>query len=307
MTQVVVVKGWEGFADRLEVLSHCIHYCQKHSASICVDWRDYMWGQDDKDFSDYFEIVGIPVLQISEVVDLMKKGAKVSPPAWTPAYMEAVPNQVTGFQEFRTQINLDYRKVDADIVVNNCRGDRTWHIENLTQNIRMKPAVIEYMKNALKDVGFPYTVAHLRGTDRLSTDLDDYLDDIKEKFDALPKHAKSRVYMISDMSELRNKWLEQVPNTQILEYDPCIFKLECGKQATHMIIKEVLEFYGVTKHELNLNTLRDFLLLSFSSWGVGNTTSKFTNLAGKFRHWGPTTISMWLGGYMPQSMALPKG
>ena len=58
--QILVVKGWEGFADRLQALSHCMNYCIKYNAAICIDWRDYMWGQDNEDFSDYFEIVGIP-------------------------------------------------------------------------------------------------------------------------------------------------------------------------------------------------------------------------------------------------------
>ena len=59
MTQILLLKGWEGFADRLQVLSHCINYCKVNQAAICVDWRDNMWGQETFDFHDYFEIIGI--------------------------------------------------------------------------------------------------------------------------------------------------------------------------------------------------------------------------------------------------------
>ena len=66
--QILLVKGWEGFGDRLQVVTGCIKYCLHHNASICVDWRDYMWGQDKTDFTDYFEIMGVQSVPLITVI-----------------------------------------------------------------------------------------------------------------------------------------------------------------------------------------------------------------------------------------------
>ena len=70
MKQVVVVKGCEGFADRLQSLSHCLQYCLQNNAAICVDWRDDLWGQQTRDFADYFEVVDVSYLTLDDVAQL---------------------------------------------------------------------------------------------------------------------------------------------------------------------------------------------------------------------------------------------
>jgi hypothetical protein len=37
---VLLMKAMEGFADRFQVLAHCIRYCKKHNTALCVDWSD---------------------------------------------------------------------------------------------------------------------------------------------------------------------------------------------------------------------------------------------------------------------------
>ena len=92
--QILVLKGWEGLADRLQSLSHCMNYCIKYNAAICVDWRDYMWGQGTRDFSDYFKIVGIPVVSLETVLKRMEEGAIVNPPAYTLSNIREPPAEI---------------------------------------------------------------------------------------------------------------------------------------------------------------------------------------------------------------------
>ena len=55
---------------------------------------------------------------------------------------------------------------------------------------------------------------------------------------------------------------------------------------------------GITKHELNINTITDFLVIAFASWGVGHGESTFTRLATFLRQGGAIGISKWLD-WMP--------
>ena len=86
--QIVVMKGWQGFADRLQLLSHLLAYCKKNNATICVDWRDKIWGQEKEDLADYFDIMDIPTISIQEVVEKAKAGASVFPSTWTIEMLE---------------------------------------------------------------------------------------------------------------------------------------------------------------------------------------------------------------------------
>lgn len=293
--QVLVFKGWEGFADRLQVLSDCIHYCLKHDALLCVDWRDYMWGQKTEDFSDYFELVNVNVISLADVIKRLENGSSIKPSVWTPKLLSEPPSELIHFSNFKLNFS-NYEKIDSDIVVVNGKGVRTWHIDNLINNIKIKDNLIPIITNRLINIKLPYTTVHLRGTDRLSADP---LKTATNEYEGLAPHMKARVFVVSDMKELIDTWTTQFPSSLRVEEDPCIFKMPSGKQGTHMYEQESLDFYGVTKHELNINTIVDFLVLSFGSWTVGNKNSVFISMARMIRQAGVQGISKWLNGFSP--------
>ena len=298
--QILVVKGWEGFADRLQILSDSIHYCITHKAILCVDWRDYMWGQKEKDFSDYFELVDVPTIPLADVVEQLKNGASIMPKAWTPHLLSSVPTEIIHYDNYK--LNFDnYQKIDSDIVVINGKGLRTWHIDNLINNIKIKSTLIPTIVERLCVLKLPYTSIHLRGTDRFSPDS---LKITNAEYEALPPHLKARVYVISDMKELIDAWTKKYPTVQRIEENPCIFKLPSSKYPTHMYEAEALKFYGVTKDELNINTLVDFLVIAFSNSTYGNNESVFISMGRMMRQGGVDGVGKWLDGFTPDRAAL---
>jgi hypothetical protein len=293
--QILVLKGWEGLADRLQSLSHCMNYCIKFNAAICVDWRDYMWGQGKRNFSDYFQIVGIPVVSLETVLKRIEEGAKVNPPAYTLSHLEAPPAEIIHFSEFASKIDNNCLKQEGDIIVHNSKGTRMWHLSNLIQNLRIAEEIRPSIISKLSRLYLPYTSIHLRGTDRKT---DSTLKFVFDNYDQLPPHAKARSYIISDMRSLTEEWLALHPESHIIDETAPVLKIPPGKQGTHMLLEEVLEFYGITKHELNINTITDFLVIAFASWGVGHGESTFTRLATFLRQGGAIGISKWLD-WMP--------
>jgi hypothetical protein len=289
--QILVVKGWEGFADRLQALSHCINYCIKYKAAICIDWRDYMWGQGKEDFSDYFEIVGIPVVPLSIVLSRVTAGASINPPAYTYELLREPPSQVIHFPEFSSKIDNSCPKQEGNIIVHNSKGTRMWHLSNLIQNIRVTPSIRPQIIQQLSGLQIPYTSIHLRGTDRKTETTIAY---VTTNYENLPPHAKVRSYVISDMRILAKEWIEKNPESKYVNENAPVLKIAPGTQGTHMLAPEVLEYYGITKRELNLNTITDFLVIAFASWGVGHAESVFTKLASFLRQGGTIGMGKWL-------------
>ena len=289
--QILVVKGWEGFADRLQVLSHCMNYCNKYKAAICIDWRDYMWGQGKEDFSDYFEIVGIPVVSLATVLSHVAAGATVNPPAYTYDLLRDPPSQVIHFSEFQSKIDNSCYKQEGDIIVHNSKGLRMWHLSNLIQNIRVAESARKQIIQHLSGLQLPYTSIHLRGTDRKTDTTISY---VTSSYAILPPHAKVRSYVITDMRMLAEEWIQKNPEARYVNENAPVLKIAPGIQGTHMLAAEVLEFYGITKRELNLNTIADFLVIAFASWGAGHGESTFTKLASFMRQGGSIGVGKWL-------------
>ena len=289
--QILVVKGWEGFADRLQALSHCMNYCIKYNAAICIDWRDYMWGQDKEDFSDYFEIVGIPVVSLATVLSRVTAGAIVNPPAYTYDLLRDPPSQVMHFPEFQSKIDNSCPKQEGDIIVHNSKGLRMWHLSNLIKNIRVAESARKQIIQQLSGLQLPYTSIHLRGTDRKTETTISY---VTSGYAVLPPHAKVRSYVITDMRVLAEEWIQKNPESRFVNENAPVLKIPPGTQGTHMLAAEVLEFYGITKRELNLNTIADFLVIAFASWGAGHGESTFTKLASFMRQGGSIGVGKWL-------------
>ncbi len=307
--QIVIVKGCEGFADRLQVLSHAIHYCQVHDAALCVDWRDNMWGQGDLDFDDYFELVGVCTAALSDVVERLQteKGPTVVPSCWTVAQIEAPPDRRILHDRYMGPLMRNtYPKIEADVVVTNSRGKRMYHSDNLVRNIRLKKDVAAHVQKRLSAPRFtlPCTVVHLRGTDRFNKAM---LEQCVAKLHALPPHCQTRVYVVSDMKDLIEAWIRRLPHTRILNTQSNILRLPRETvKGSHQYPKEVLAFYKVKKRELNVDTLVEFLGLCLATNAIGMSQSLFYKMS-RFIHdnEGVEGISQWLHGFQPARTTLP--
>lgn len=299
------MKGFEGFADRMQVLSHCINYCKVNSAALCVDWRDEMWGQGVLDFWDYFEILGIETISLDDVVIGIDLGASIEPKGWTKKLIIDPPTRSSLNEAFSGPLNkITYEKVEGDIVVASVGLHRMFHSNNLVENIRFRLNIAEKIKARLDNYFLPCTVVHLRGTDRFDASL---IDQCIDKFDELPLHCKARVYVVSDMSNLIDAWIEKVPNAEILNKKSAILSLpNAVKQGSHQYTEEILEYYGISKLDLNLDTLIEFMGLCFATDAIGSEKSTYFSLSRFINKEGVDAISSWLHGYKPQKRSLLK-
>ena len=291
------MKAWEGFADRLQVLSHLINYCLVNRAILCVDWRDKNWGQGKWDFSDFFELIGMPVISI-EMVSKMEN-ATIVPSCWT---LETIEKPMTAVQlqdKFICPImRNNFEKIEGDIIVTNGKGFRKFFSENIIKNIRFTKPVAELIQKKLQDFYLPATVIHLRGTDRYNPNL---INEWFKEFDTLVPHSKARVYHISDSTNLIDEWTKKVPQSELCIKDTSTLKIptltKCG---THQLSEETLESYGSTKYDLIIDALADFMALSFATNAIGNPKSVFFEMARLISRSGPKFTGEILGGYQPK-------
>jgi len=302
--QIVVVKGFEGFADRMQILSHCIQYCKVNDALLCVDWRDDMWGQGHLDFWDFFEIVDVPTITLNEVVNQID-GLSIEPACWTKNLIEEPFTRNCFSERYFGPLNkLDYEKVAGDIVVVS-NGKRMWHSSNLIDNIRLRQDIAIKIQARIKNYFLPCTVVHLRGTDQFD---EASINQCVNKFKELPLHSQARSYVISDMPDLIKKWLEGMPNSEVANKDSTIFMLpNLLKKGSHHLTKEILEFYGANKFDLNLDAITEFICLCFASDAIGSEKSTYFSLARFLNNEGTDAIAKWLHGYKPENKSLKRG
>ena len=67
MPKYLLVKSHVGFADRLQALSHAVHYAFKHDRILCVDWRDTIWSDGVIDFAAFFDTCSVPTISFAEL------------------------------------------------------------------------------------------------------------------------------------------------------------------------------------------------------------------------------------------------
>jgi hypothetical protein len=302
---IVVLKGYEGFADRLQVLSHCIHYCILNNALLCVDWRDSMWGQEALDFSDYFDIIGVNTISLNDTVEYLINGASIIPNTITAELLQDIPDRIHTQQYALPDSILrnNCNKINSDIVVFNSIGFRLYHIYTLTGHLRLKDTMIATITSRLSNITFPFSMIHLRGTDRLGTkSIEEIVKQYDEKYKKSPPHSKINLYVVSDSKYLADKWIEMHPDSKLLQENSSVFKLESAglTTGTHKQMQYILDYYGVNKHELNIDTLTEFIALSFAIHVIGNEESLYYKMS-RFIHEGGifNSINKWLNNWRP--------
>jgi hypothetical protein len=287
--QIVVMKGWQGFADRLQLLSHLLAYCKKNDATICVDWRDKIWGQEKEDFADYFDIMDIPTISIQEVVEKAKAGASVFPSTWTIEMLENPPTVEAYDDKYKLLLTESNAVIPGDILVTCSKGLRQWSSEILGNHLRFKQSIANEIIPKL-NLQRPYCLVHLRGTDR---GVEGLFDMYVEGYEKVSEDRKKNTYIISDSPTYIRKWLELYPNSKMAIPNPPVLQLPDAGKGTHLIGSDDLESYGIKKHDLNINLLTDFMIYGFSSINVGFSESAFVIMGRLFSKAG--LPEKWLG------------
>jgi hypothetical protein len=243
-----------------------------------VDWSDGVWGNFEFDFHDIFDIGGVRLMSKAQVVSLVKAGAKVSPPCWTledianPCYGKTAQLEYCGL--FMTN-KSDCPKVEGDVLLTNGLGDRVWNASDIPAHIRMKPWVSLRLFELLKDYNPNSVVVHLRGTDRPD---DRFVADAIATVVQFPTEAP--VYVVTDSLPLFEEFKVGVPYARLLNPNAALFRLPVtAERGTHQTSPALLKKCGITKLDLTIDFLADFVALWSAQWGVGKRASYFYKLS----------------------------
>lgn len=281
--QIVVFKSAAGFADRLRALTHCVEYCLQFNAALCVDWdNDLVWNLP---FDEFFELKGVQRVSKAYVLRRLQQGAKLNPPCWT---MRDVMSPVWMYSHLFDKkyegilAKPVIEKHEGDIIVTNGCGTFLFVPSVLYNNLNIEKDVVREMLPAIKSFNPEHIMVHIRGTDKASAK--DY-DEMKKQFREFTKDTTDVACLIADSKELADDWIAEFPTSVLFRPNASVFKIpklldpEGKIRGSHLLFPQELKQYGTSKRQIALETMIDFLTLSFALAALGRKDSLFFDTA----------------------------
>ncbi len=172
-----VLKGREGFGDRLQCLLQAIRYATATGRVLVVDWRDSDWAHDKRlNFEHYFKFIGLtnfPYEAFERYLDDHLSELTVIPRAWKPRllhddYERFIFSPVFQMDNSQQRIwkiaNWKMDDFEEDIVVLPVKGVRSFSYQDFGTLIA-QPWVEERVRHYAASHGLQsggYGVIHLR-------------------------------------------------------------------------------------------------------------------------------------------------
>jgi hypothetical protein len=265
----LLVKGLQGFGDRLEYLGMCVKFAQDNNMKLRVDWSDCVWGDS---FYNYFSI-NIPSFEMEELTE----EKTVYPDYWKDKLDKPLTQEM-----YSEKLELNkLTKYDADIVVVVSGGTRTIYPDYRFMGLKViHPKIVDTVRQRqrlfnLKDKW----CIHLRGTDRFKTK-----EHREQRFQQLYIKLVHRgllsngggCVVLTDDPEYARLWKSRDKASPILSklYDT-------GTTGLHYSKPEDL---GTTKQELNIQLLIDlFTMASCKQIFSTSMDSRFAQMAGRLK------------------------
>jgi hypothetical protein len=267
---VILFKAIEGFGDRLQVLCHCLRYCEKYDTKLCVDWTDPVWGYYGFDF--IFQIIGIRTIPKGDVVSFALSGAEIRPPAWTVADIEApTSKKVLGNTYIGEFMNLKENKCPGDILATNGRGKRIWDTGILAKYLRLRPNISKKIFEILPDLS-QTTVFHLRGTDRRSEEF------MKEAI-KIAYETPRPIMVVTDSKALLDEFVSKIPGAKLVNPNAQLIELPDAANGTHQTARKTLKKLQLSKWEMTIDLLADFFAIALAKNSFGMKESTFYEMA----------------------------
>lgn len=300
-----LVKGKEGFGDRLQCLLEAVIYADKTNRHLVLDWRDDDWCHDKtEDVSKYFTIEGNSEFtrdNFFEYYEQNKEDMTVAPRDWVDKitdvdYQKYVHRKKLHFgrgnqilYKIATQGIDDF---PHDIVVYPFAGNRSWSWKYISKIKLSSMIETEIMCTYLKMNIVPrkYNVVHMRGGSKSWNDgyvgqkrlrekinkkfptKDSYFDFLYLKYSKLDTSLP--LLLLTDYEPMATEWIERYKCGAVIPGTNNSFFKKCG---THKIKPE--EMMGLSKQTLNVETLRDFSMMINSNALVHDEISYLSNVA----------------------------
>ena len=297
---VLVMKATEGFADRMTYLSNCIHYCLNFNTALCVDWSDLVWGGEQYDFHDVFELIGIKTMTKLQVVKLMAtKKVKVNPPIWTAEDVWRPITRETFHDDYAGNFFIDdyenQEKIPGDVLVTNGKGMRAWFSEELLNHMRIRPEIAERMRMYFKDFNRNSLVVHLRGTDRFD---ESFCKDAITTAVQFP--AEMPIYVVTDSKKLYDEFIAAIPRAKLVNPKGDVLKLpHITEFGTHMLSPQQLKKHNCSKLQMIIDLLVDFVAIWSAKFSLGYKESFFYKLARDYSKQPPELLTRFTCGMLP--------
>jgi hypothetical protein len=312
-----VLKGIQGFGDRLQCLLQAIRYAINTERILVVDWRDTDWTHDPENFAfdDFFQLHGVPTFGLNEFIqyyEAHKHTLTVAPSTWQHKltdwkyqnwiYQTIFSHPVEEGHEVANQVIseiLEWKRpdFDADIVVLPGVFRRLCHYVDV-RHIQLSRWAEAQVKQMLADHPsfrrFQYDAIHLRGgskswagghvplqnlADQIAStwpDEDTYFDRIHAAYTGLVTTMDPLpLLVVSDSKQLADRWQERFG--ECLTVPTFNHKLE--ESGTHKLSASALEEEAISKADLNLELIRDFVLLANSRSITWDGISLFSKAA----------------------------
>jgi len=311
----VILKGVEGFGDRLQCLLQAIRYCKTTHRCLVLDWRDSDWTHDQSiPFEYYFQLVGLHSISFSHFIEFwLSQGAlSVFPEAWAARLTEsgfesfirdpdyALPDNGACIDVIATGTVPDF---DADVVVYPGIGPRAFDCADVV-HIKPQDCILQSIQRLVDQFQLEvdqYDLIHLRGGTKVwaGGSLEERSPD-REKHEqwAGPDHYLREIY---DVLCLLNQGKESLP-LYILTDTPCMAEWWINRfghatllpnsahglmqgSGLHKLDDASLAAYPtlnckeLSKVDLNIEAIRDFVIMNNCRSLVGDGLSLFSLMA----------------------------
>lgn len=309
LLRFVVLKGVQGWGDRLQCLLHAIWYASATGRHLVIDWRDNDWCHEPIPLSQYFTITGVPTLDLESFLyywEAHGHDLTVAPSSWSekvadPGYSQWIYEPAYSHPSNNALIGEicagNAEDLEADVVILPGVGHRSFRYNDIGC-IQLAPQIQERVISYATQQGlgaFEYDVVHLRGgskewaggsvplKDLNETihkqwpDLQRYLQVLWERYQKVVEPLEERpLYVITDRQQLADAWW--------MYYDwgtlvPSAAGELIRESGTHRLRPEDLEATTLCKADLNIELLRDFSLMLSARTITGDGVSLFSEMA----------------------------
>ena len=306
----VVLKGVQGFGDRLQCLLQAIRYARATDRYLVVDWRDPDWTHDPTvPLTHFFSLKGVNTFSLEDFLTLQAHGgagAEVYPPAWThklaaPNYRDWIYKPLFaaegGNETFDAIATYQRPDFDAPVVVYGGVGKRAFAYSDGRCLLPSRWVQEEIRAAFFNENLVPghYDVVHLRGGSKgwhggtvplesLRTKIDAafpsqaaYFDALTQRYNADEGPAADTV-VLTDSRALGQAWIDHVGGGRLLLDTANSAFAESG---THKMSAEALTALDpqLSKERLTVEVLRDFTIMLHARRIVADGVSLFSKMA----------------------------
>ena len=279
----VLVKGAEGFGDRMQCLLQAVRYAKRTARTLVVDWRDDHWCHDGRTgFGEFFTLIGVRSASIVDLVHALEDVPTVHPARWSPrAAVE--PTRVADL--YAHDAFSEQEPCTAKCVVHPGVKYRAWQCDDAS-HVRARPWLAARVARVFEGLSGEYTAVHLRGGDRLARRVADTGVSRAEYVASLRARVgpSETVVLVSDDAGLVAEYTKQcvaanAPVPRVSGLTPPVECVARAEKGTHLARPTDISCPWLTKRELNANAVCDFVVLSHAARVVADGESLFSQMA----------------------------